>query len=98
MSYKGADRILPVYYFKKQLNSGYDFPLIGLGTFGGKNGPEQIYSAVKDALEVGYKHLDTAYISLGKAIKEIKIPLEELFITTKLWNDFHKPEHFGPVF
>ncbi|KAI9487692.1 MAG: NADP-dependent oxidoreductase domain-containing protein [Benjaminiella poitrasii] len=86
-----------------KLNSGYDFPLIGLGTFGGNDGPQQVYSAVKDALEVGYKHLDTAFIyeteeALGKAIKESKVSREELFITTKLWNTFHKPEHVGPAF
>lgn len=45
-----------------QLNSGYDVPLIGYGTFGGHNGPKEVYDAVKVALEDGYKHIDTAYI------------------------------------
>ncbi|KAI7905138.1 NADP-dependent oxidoreductase domain-containing protein [Cokeromyces recurvatus] len=86
-----------------KLNSGYDFPMIGFGTFGGNDGSEQVYSAAKAALEVGYKHFDTAYIyeteeALGKAIKESKIPREELFITTKLWPNFREPQHVSPVF
>ncbi|CAO3635207.1 unnamed protein product [Mucor hiemalis] len=86
-----------------KLNSGYDFPLIGYGTFGGNDAPEQVYNAAKAALEAGYKHFDTAYVyqteeALGKAVKESGVPREELFITTKLHQFFHKPEHVRPVF
>ncbi|KAI8079099.1 NADP-dependent oxidoreductase domain-containing protein [Gilbertella persicaria] len=86
-----------------KLNSGYDFPLIGFGTFGGHDAPEQVYEASKCALEKGYRHFDTAYSYgtedvLGKAIKESGIPRKEIFITTKLWQNFHEPEHVGPVF
>ncbi|CEJ01897.1 hypothetical protein RMCBS344292_15918 [Rhizopus microsporus] len=86
-----------------KLNSGYNFPLIGFGTFGGNDAPEQVYHASKIALKAGYKHFDTAYSyqtedSLAKAIKESGIPREELFITTKLWQNFHEPQHVGPVF
>ncbi|KAK4518428.1 uncharacterized protein ATC70_008645 [Mucor velutinosus] len=86
-----------------KLNSGYDVPLIGYGTFGGNNGPKEVYDAVKVALEEGYKHIDTAYIyrteeAVGNAIKESNVKREELFITTKLWGNFHEPQHVGPVF
>lgn len=36
--------------------------MIGYGTFGGNNGPQEVYDAIKIALEAGYKHIDTAYI------------------------------------
>ncbi|KAI8061873.1 NADP-dependent oxidoreductase domain-containing protein [Gilbertella persicaria] len=86
-----------------KLNSGYDFPLIGFGTFGGHDAPEKVYEATKCALEKGYRHFDTAYCYgteavVGKAINESGIPREEIFITTKLWQNFHEPEHVGPVF
>ena len=45
-----------------QLSSGYDFPLIGYGTFGGSDGPSQVYTGTKHALESGYRHFDTAYL------------------------------------
>ncbi|KAF1805873.1 NADP-dependent oxidoreductase domain-containing protein [Mucor lusitanicus] len=85
------------------LNSGYNFPLIGLGTFGGHNAPTEVYKAVKVALEEGYRHIDTAYIynteqAVGTAIKESNIKRQDLFITTKLWGNFHEPQHVGPVF
>ncbi|KAG0744374.1 hypothetical protein G6F57_004797 [Rhizopus arrhizus] len=86
-----------------KLNSGHAFPLIGYGTFGGHDAPEQVYNATKIALKTGYRHFDTAYMyqteeALGKAIKEEGVPREELFITTKLWQHFHEPQHVRPVF
>ncbi|MGB6128937.1 MAG: aldo/keto reductase [Psychrilyobacter sp.] len=71
------------------LNNGINIPVIGLGTFRAKE--KDVYNAVKIALESGYRHIDTAMIygnevEVGKAIKDSKIPREELFITTKLWN------------
>ncbi len=72
-----------------KLNNGVEMPIVGLGTFRSKN--EDVYKAVLDAFEAGYRHIDTAMIygneeAIGKAIKDSKIPREELFITTKLWN------------
>ncbi len=72
-----------------KLNNGVEMPIIGLGTFRSKS--EEVYQAVLDAFEAGYRHIDTAMIygneeAIGKAIKDSKIPREELFITTKLWN------------
>ena len=72
-----------------KLNNGIEMPIVGLGTFRSKS--EDVYNAVLDAFEAGYRHIDTAMIygneeAIGKAIKDSKIPREELFITTKLWN------------
>lgn len=64
-------------------------PKVGFGTWQSKNG-EEAYQAVKTALEVGYRHIDTAAVygneeSVGRAIKDSGIAREDLFITTKLW-------------
>jgi diketogulonate reductase-like aldo/keto reductase len=73
------------------LNNGTKMPWIGFGTFRLKEGDET-YQAILDALEVGYRSIDTAMIygnekSIGKAIKDSGIPRDQLFVTTKLWND-----------
>jgi diketogulonate reductase-like aldo/keto reductase len=71
------------------LHNGQSIPVIGLGTW--QSQKNEAYEAVKHALKVGYRHIDTAMIygneeEVGKAIKEVGINREELFITTKLWN------------
>ncbi|KAL1926355.1 hypothetical protein VTP01DRAFT_5876 [Rhizomucor pusillus] len=85
-----------------KLSSGYELPMIGYGTFGGADAPDLVYKAAKVALEEGYRHFDTAYLykteeSLGKAIRESSVPREKVFVTTKLWNTHHKPEHVRPA-
>ncbi|KAG0166757.1 hypothetical protein DFQ28_001141 [Apophysomyces sp. BC1034] len=87
---------------KIKLNSGYELPAIGYGTFGGHDAPEKVYHACRVALKEGYRHFDTAYLyeteeALGTAIRESGVPRNELFITTKLWQTFHKPEHVRPA-
>ena len=72
-----------------KLNNNLEMPIIGLGTWLSK--PEDVYNAVLTALKNGYKHIDTAMIyqneeAIGKAILDSKIPREEIFVTTKLWN------------
>lgn len=72
-----------------KLNNGVLMPIVGLGTFRSKS--DEVYQAVLNAFEAGYRHIDTAMIygneeAIGKAIKDSKIPREDLFITTKLWN------------
>jgi 2,5-diketo-D-gluconate reductase A len=72
------------------LNSGHDIPQLGFGVF--KVDPDETERIVSDALEVGYRHLDTAKIygneaGVGRAIAKSGIAREELFVTTKLWND-----------
>ncbi|MBW8872403.1 MAG: aldo/keto reductase [Leifsonia sp.] len=74
------------------LNNGTTIPQLGFGVF--KVDPAETTRIVTDALEVGYRHLDTAAIyrneeGVGRAIAESGIPRDELFVTTKLWNDRH---------
>ena len=75
-----------------QLNDGYDIPQLGYGVFRVQAGDTE--RAVSEALEVGYRHIDTAAIygneeGVGAAIANSGIPRRELFVTTKLWNDRH---------
>lgn len=74
----------------KTLANGVKIPAIGFGTWQAENG-EEAYQAALWALQNGYVHIDTASVygneeSIGKAIKESGLPREQLFITTKLWN------------
>jgi 2,5-diketo-D-gluconate reductase A len=72
------------------LNNGTTIPQLGFGVF--KVDPAETTRIVTDALEVGYRHIDTAAIygneeGVGQAIASAGLPREELFVTTKLWND-----------
>lgn len=74
-----------------KLNNGVEMPYFGLGTWQSNEGPE-VKNAVSYALDAGYRLIDTATLyqnekSIGEAIKENGIAREELFITTKVWND-----------
>ncbi|KAG0238183.1 NADP-dependent oxidoreductase domain-containing protein [Mortierella sp. GBAus27b] len=82
------------------LNTGATIPLVGLGTWQSK--PDVVKNAVKVALQSGYRHIDAAWIygnekEVGDAIRESGIPRNELFITTKLWNNSHRPEDVLPA-
>jgi diketogulonate reductase-like aldo/keto reductase len=73
---------------KITLNNGVEIPQLGFGTFRAV-GAETIM-AVKEAIKVGYIHIDTALIygnekEVGQGIRDGGVPREELFITTKLW-------------
>jgi len=72
-----------------RLNSGYDIPQLGFGVF--LVPPSEAEKAVSEALEVGYRHIDTAAVygneaGVGAAIASSGIARDELFVTTKLWN------------
>lgn len=72
-----------------QLNDGRAIPQLGFGVF--KVDPAETERIVADALEAGYRHIDTAAVygneaGVGAAIAGSGIPREELFVTTKLWN------------
>ncbi|MBC7590584.1 MAG: aldo/keto reductase [Salinibacterium sp.] len=72
------------------LNDGTTIPQLGFGVF--KVDPDATERIVADALEVGYRHIDTAAIygneiGVGKAIAASGIPRDELYITTKLYNN-----------
>ncbi len=71
------------------LNDGTSIPQLGFGVF--LVDPVETERIVSDALEVGYRHIDTAAVygnevGVGRAIAASGIPREELYITTKLWN------------
>ncbi|QQL48004.1 aldo/keto reductase [Streptococcus mutans] len=75
------------------LINGVHIPKIGFGTWKLADGDEA-YKSVSYALEIGYRHVDTAQyygneVSVGRAIADSPIKREELFITTKIWNDKH---------
>jgi len=70
------------------LSNGVEIPKVGFGTWQIKAG-EDAYNAVKNALEVGYRHIDTAQgygneKSVGRAIKDSGIPRDQIFVTSKL--------------
>lgn len=73
-----------------KLNNGIQIPRLGLGVYQIPPGKTTI-NAVKYALKVGYKHIDTAKVygnesDVGKALKDSDIKREDIFITTKVWN------------
>jgi diketogulonate reductase-like aldo/keto reductase len=72
------------------LNNGVKIPRLGLGVYQTPPG-ESTLRAIKYALKIGYRHIDTAWlygneIDVGRAIRESGIEREEIFITTKVWN------------
>jgi diketogulonate reductase-like aldo/keto reductase len=86
--------IIPV----KKLNNGIKMPVIGMGTFGSdKITSSEVADAVVGAAEYGQRLFDCASVygnekEIGKALKIIMnggVPREELFITSKVWNDMH---------
>lgn len=87
------------------LNTENKMPIMGLGTFLSSKG--EVYKAVRWAIKLGYRHIDCASIygnqnEVGQAIqdamKEDNIKREDLFITSKLWNDSHKAEDVREAF
>lgn len=78
-------------------------PQLGLGTW--RSQPGEVGQAVEDAIRAGYRHLDLAKIygnqkEIGEALKRVVpsvVKREDLFITSKLWNTFHKPEDVLPA-
>lgn len=72
-----------------RLNNGVDIPVLGFGVFQITD-PAECERAVLDALQVGYRHIDTAAsyrneTEVGKALKKSGVAREDLFVTTKLW-------------
>jgi len=76
------------------LNNGIKMPWLGFGTWQIKDGQE-VENSVRSALEIGYRSIDTAAVygnerGVGKAIRESGIPREDIFLTTKVWNDVQR--------
>ncbi len=83
---------------QKTLASGAKMPAVGLGTFGSDNyTPRQVADAVLDAAQAGYRHFDCASVygnerEVGEALQAViagGVPREELWVTSKVWNDKH---------
>ena len=82
----------------KSLYTGARMPVVGLGTFGSDRfSGETIAQAVADAISLGYRHIDCAAVYgnehlIGQALRDVQnsgFKREELWITSKLWNDMH---------
>jgi len=79
-------------------------PIIGLGTW--KSKPGQVYAAVKEAITAGYRHIDCAPAydnesevgaAIGEMIKTGTVTREDLWVTSKLWNNAHQPDQVLPA-
>ncbi len=80
----------------RMLADGYQMPVLGLGVWQVPEGAVCV-NAVRWALDLGYRHIDTAQIygneaSVGRALREAGVPREQVFITTKFY-----PGHTDPV-
>lgn len=78
-----------------ELNDGVEIPQLGFGVFQIK--PDETASAVKTALDIGYRHIDTAEMygnekEVRQGIRDAGLERGEVFITSKLNNGFHKPD------
>ncbi|CAG9791334.1 unnamed protein product [Diatraea saccharalis] len=89
-----------------KLSSGYEIPMIGLGTYARKADTGQFRQAVEWGIEAGYRHIDTASCykneeEVGEAISnkiyQGIVSRQDLFVTTKLWNDSHAEQDVIPA-
>jgi 2,5-diketo-D-gluconate reductase A len=76
-----------------RLNNGVEIPQLGFGVY--QIEPEDTVEAVRTALEIGYRHIDTAEMygnekEVGQAVRESGIDPSEVFVTSKLNNGFHR--------
>ena len=95
----GSMNIVTVVYNKRRdimetykLQSGYELPKVGFGTWRLSEEDDVAYNSVLHSLKSGYRHIDTAQVyeneaSVGRAINDSDVPREEIFLTTKVWND-----------
>lgn len=102
-----ADGIDPRRVPRRRLYSGISMPAIGLGTFGSDHASgHEVAAAVVGAAAVGYRHFDCAAVYgnealIGAALQKVMaggVPRQELWITSKLWNDKHAEDDVIPTF
>jgi len=87
----GKRKMLGTIQDTAKLQNGLDMPLLGVGTFRADEGGE-VEQAVRWALELGYRSIDTASAygneaGIGQAVRTSGVAREDLFVTTKVWND-----------
>ncbi len=84
--------------------NGDAIPLIGLGTW--KSDPGEVYAAVREAIRIGYRHIDCAVLygneaeigqALRDAIRDGDVTRKELWITSKLWSNAHGRKNVAPA-
>ncbi|MBO3457687.1 aldo/keto reductase [Aetokthonos hydrillicola Thurmond2011] len=83
------------------LNDGHTIPQLGFGVF--KIDPKDAVEAVSKALEIGYRHIDTAQMygnekQVGEAIRTSGLERGDIFVTSKLNNGFHRPDDARKAF
>jgi alcohol dehydrogenase (NADP+) len=86
-----------------KFENGDTMPALGLGTW--KSDKGEVYKALRAAFEIGYQHIDCALFygnepeigqAIADALKAGDIKREQLFVTSKLWNNAHLPQHVQP--
>jgi alcohol dehydrogenase (NADP+) len=102
-----ADTVDPKCVPSRRLASGAEIPTVGFGTFGSDHvSPREMAEAVLGAASVGYRHFDCASVygnerEIGEALQAIihgGVSRDELWITSKLWNDKHGEDDVIPSF
>ena len=79
-------------------------PFLGLGTW--KSDPGEVYAAVREAIKIGYRHIDCAALygnepeigqAFADAFKDGDVKREDLWVTSKLWNNAHMKDAVQPT-
>ncbi len=103
---QSASAVDPASVPQRTVYTGAKIPAVGLGTFGSDHfSGEQIAAAVKGAIAVGYRHIDCAAVYaneqlIGESLREAMaagVKREELWVTSKLWNDKHAEQDVIPA-